>query len=181
MPPTQQLYNPQIAMMGYPSHPGQFHRQFGVNSQVISPRWAPTRPQQFQHGVPQQQQNNAAVRGPSQPMRMQNRQQQIQLQHQQQFKYQQGRMQPNQQVPPQQPPQQPQQVPQQPPQQPQAANKTSSDKLTSQTLSQAPPQEQKQMLGERLYPLINALHPNLASKITGMLLEIDNSELLNMP
>jgi len=195
MPPTQQLYNPQIAMMGYPSHPGQFHRQFGVNSQVISPRWAPTRPQQFQHGVPQQQQNNAAVRGPSQPMRMQNRQQQIQLQHQQQFKYQQGRMQPNQQVPPQQPPQQPQQVPQQvaptpaaapqqvqqqPPQPQQAANKTSSDKLTSQTLSQAPPQEQKQMLGERLYPLINALHPNLASKITGMLLEIDNSELLNM-
>merc|ERR1712168_130021 len=73
----------------------------------------------------------------------------------------------------------PQQV-QQPPQPQQAANKATSDKLTSQTLSQAPPQEQKQMLGERLYPLINALHPNLASKITGMLLEIDNSELLNM-
>ena len=54
---------------------------------------------------------DAAVRGPSQPMRMQNRaQQQIQMQ---QFKYQQqGRMAPNQQVPPQQPPQQPQ-VPQQ--------------------------------------------------------------------
>merc|ERR1712168_1299110 len=73
----------------------------------------------------------------------------------------------------------PQQV-QQPPQQPQQAAKAPSDKLTSQTLSQAPPQEQKQMLGERLYPLINALHPTLASKITGMLLEIDNSELLNM-
>jgi len=190
MPPAQQIYNPQIAMMGYPSHPGQFHRQFGVNSQVISPRWAPNaRPQQFQHGVPQQQQNNAAVRGPSQPMRMQNRPQ-IQMQ---QFKYQQqGRMAPNQQVPPQQPPQQPQ-VPQQvaptpaaapqqvqQPQQPQQAAKAPSDKLTSQTLSQAPPQEQKQMLGERLYPLINALHPTLASKITGMLLEIDNSELLNM-
>uniref|UniRef100_A0A3B4F7C4 Polyadenylate-binding protein n=1 Tax=Pundamilia nyererei TaxID=303518 RepID=A0A3B4F7C4_9CICH len=32
----------------------------------------------------------------------------------------------------------------------------------------------------RLYPLIHALHPNLAGKITGMLLEIDNSELLHM-
>uniref|UniRef100_A0A8D3D3R8 Polyadenylate-binding protein n=1 Tax=Scophthalmus maximus TaxID=52904 RepID=A0A8D3D3R8_SCOMX len=34
--------------------------------------------------------------------------------------------------------------------------------------------------GERLYPLIHALHSNLAGKITGMLLEIDNSELLHM-
>jgi len=36
------------------------------------------------------------------------------------------------------------------------------------------------MLGERLYPLIQPLHPSEAGKITGMLLEIDNSELLHM-
>ncbi|KAI5946839.1 Polyadenylate-binding protein 4 [Manis javanica] len=42
------------------------------------------------------------------------------------------------------------------------------------------PQEQKQMLGECLFPLIQTMHSNLAGKITGMLLEIDNSELLHM-
>ncbi|KAH0619108.1 hypothetical protein JD844_018782 [Phrynosoma platyrhinos] len=52
--------------------------------------------------------------------------------------------------------------------------------LTASMLAAAPPQEQKQMLGERLYPLIHAMHPSLAGKITGMLLEIDNSELLLM-
>uniref|UniRef100_A0A8C9WEB2 Polyadenylate-binding protein n=1 Tax=Scleropages formosus TaxID=113540 RepID=A0A8C9WEB2_SCLFO len=52
--------------------------------------------------------------------------------------------------------------------------------LTASMLAAAPPQEQKQMLGERLFPLIQAMHPGLAGKITGMLLEIDNSELLHM-
>lgn len=35
-------------------------------------------------------------------------------------------------------------------------------------------------VGERLFPLIQSMHPSLAGKITGMLLEIDNSELLHM-
>uniref|UniRef100_A0A8C8AKE9 Polyadenylate-binding protein n=1 Tax=Otus sunia TaxID=257818 RepID=A0A8C8AKE9_9STRI len=52
--------------------------------------------------------------------------------------------------------------------------------LTASMLASAPPQEQKQMLGERLFPLIQSMHPTLAGKITGMLLEIDNSELLHM-
>merc|ERR1712018_448516 len=52
--------------------------------------------------------------------------------------------------------------------------------LTASILAQAPPSEQKQMLGERLFPLIQGLYPDLAGKITGMLLEIDNSELVHM-
>lgn len=54
------------------------------------------------------------------------------------------------------------------------------DPLTATMLAAAQPQEQKQMLGERLFPLIQRMHPELAGKITGMLLEIDNSELLHM-
>ncbi|KAM6925403.1 polyadenylate-binding protein 1-like isoform 2-T2 [Xenentodon cancila] len=52
--------------------------------------------------------------------------------------------------------------------------------LTASMLAAAPLMDQKQLLGERLYPLIQALQPSLAGKITGMLLEIDNSELLHM-
>ncbi|XP_071109053.1 polyadenylate-binding protein 1A-like [Haliotis cracherodii] len=57
---------------------------------------------------------------------------------------------------------------------------TGQEPLTASMLAAAPPQEQKQMLGERLFPLIQRMYPELAGKITGMLLEIDNSELLHM-
>lgn len=57
---------------------------------------------------------------------------------------------------------------------------TGQEPLTASMLAAAPPQEQKQMLGERLFPLIQNTHSDLAGKITGMLLEIDNSELLHM-
>ncbi|CAI5795983.1 polyadenylate-binding protein 1-like isoform X1 [Podarcis lilfordi] len=52
--------------------------------------------------------------------------------------------------------------------------------LITSMLAAAPPQEQKQRLGEHLYPLIHSLHPSMAGKISGMLLETDNSELLLM-
>jgi len=38
--------------------------------------------------------------------------------------------------------------------------------------------EQKQFLGENLYPKIMDIQPDLAWKITGMLLEMDNTELI---
>lgn len=52
--------------------------------------------------------------------------------------------------------------------------------LTPSMLAQALPQEQKQMLGERLYPMVRDYNPHLCGKITGMLLEMDNSDLLHM-
>jgi polyadenylate-binding protein len=50
--------------------------------------------------------------------------------------------------------------------------------LTAAALAAAPPAVQKQMLGEKLFPAIAKLQPELAGKITGMMLEMDNSELL---
>lgn len=52
--------------------------------------------------------------------------------------------------------------------------------LTSQALSSVPTEQHKQMLGEALYPKIHAQQPELAGKITGMLLEMDNSELVTL-
>merc|ERR1712039_750272 len=82
------------------------------------------------------------------------------------FKYTPGVRNPSQVVP------MPQAMPPQPAAQ-QAVMIQGQEPLTATMLAAAQPQEQKQMLGERLFP-------DLAGKITGMLLEIDNSELLHM-
>ena len=47
------------------------------------------------------------------------------------------------------------------------------------------PQEQKQILGERLFPLVQQMNPdpskpNIAGKITGMILEKENQKILQM-
>jgi len=65
-----------------------------------------------------------------------------------------------------------------PPQVQQISN--ASESLTASSLASATPEMQKNMIGERLYPLIHASKPDLAGKITGMLLEMDNSELLHL-
>merc|ERR1711939_618950 len=50
----------------------------------------------------------------------------------------------------------------------------------AQQLSAVPPVQQKQLLGEALFPKIQTLQPELAGKITGMLLEMENQELVNL-
>lgn len=37
-----------------------------------------------------------------------------------------------------------------------------------------------QMLGENLYPLVEQLEPETAAKVTGMLLEMDQTEVLHL-
>jgi len=50
--------------------------------------------------------------------------------------------------------------------------------INAANLAAAPPAVQKQMIGEKLFPAIAKYQPELAGKITGMMLEMDNSELL---
>merc|ERR1719181_1106605 len=67
-----------------------------------------------------------------------------------------------------------------PPGAPPAQRRAPEDPLTLSALANASPTLQKNMIGERLYPLIHHSQPELAGKITGMLLEMDNSELLHL-
>jgi polyadenylate-binding protein len=63
-----------------------------------------------------------------------------------------------------------QQMPQQQPQQ----------QSLSAILASMNPEQQKNVLGERLYNYILRKNPGEAAKVTGMLLEMDNSEILNL-
>merc|ERR1712061_731684 len=67
----------------------------------------------------------------------------------------------------------------QPPQQGQQQRPpTAGAPLNASALAAAPPSVQKQMIGEKLFPAISKFQPEMAGKITGMMLEMDNSELL---
>ncbi|POY72309.1 hypothetical protein BMF94_4611 [Rhodotorula taiwanensis] len=61
---------------------------------------------------------------------------------------------------------------------PRAEESKPSSGLTAAMLANAGPAEQKQMLGEALYPRIHETQPELAGKLTGMLIEMDSSEVL---
>ncbi|KAF4992215.1 hypothetical protein FGRMN_7346 [Fusarium graminum] len=52
--------------------------------------------------------------------------------------------------------------------------------VLQQQLATAGPAQQKQILGEMIFPKIQAINGELAGKITGMLLEMDNTELVNL-
>jgi polyadenylate-binding protein len=61
-----------------------------------------------------------------------------------------------------------------------SSSTTTSEPITLKALASAPMEQQKQIIGERLFPLIHAQQPERAGKITGMLLEMDNGELLHL-
>mmetsp|Transcript_32228 Transcript_32228/g.126033 ORF Transcript_32228/g.126033 Transcript_32228/m.126033 type:complete len:106 (-) Transcript_32228:19-336(-) len=52
--------------------------------------------------------------------------------------------------------------------------------LTIEMLANASPAEQKTIVGERLYPLIYEREPQLAAKLTGMMIGLDISEILHL-
>jgi polyadenylate-binding protein len=64
--------------------------------------------------------------------------------------------------------------------QPRAAEGGNPSSVLQSQLATAPPAQQKQILGEMIFPKIQVINAELAGKITGMLLEMDNQELVNL-
>lgn len=57
---------------------------------------------------------------------------------------------------------------------------TQDDELNSENLADLPEAKQKNILGERLYPLVERVQPDLAPKITGMLLDMEVSDIIHL-
>jgi polyadenylate-binding protein len=62
----------------------------------------------------------------------------------------------------------------------QMAQAPTSNMQLASALASADPERQKQILGDALYPMIANVYPQNAGKLTGMLLQMDNSELLHL-
>jgi len=69
-------------------------------------------------------------------------------------------------------------MPGQPPMPGQPAAAPAPGQITAASLAGMPPHARKQMFGEKLYPMITRFEPQMAGKITGMLLEMEDAELL---
>ncbi|EOY20027.1 hypothetical protein QUC31_005853 [Theobroma cacao] len=52
--------------------------------------------------------------------------------------------------------------------------------LLRSALANATPDQERTILGERLYPLVEKLEPAAAAKVTGMLLELGRTEILHL-
>jgi polyadenylate-binding protein len=62
----------------------------------------------------------------------------------------------------------------------QVVQQETSDAFNASQLANMSPRSQKQTLGDYLYPMVHAVQPDLASKITGMLLEMENADILHL-
>jgi polyadenylate-binding protein len=62
----------------------------------------------------------------------------------------------------------------------QVVQQESTDAFNASHLANMSPRSQKQTLGDHLYPMVHSNQPELASKITGMLLEMENSDILHL-
>jgi len=166
--PQPQLYPPQGGPMFYQGVPQQ--RTMMYPPHMMRRQWAPNqpapnmmhmRPHMNYQLIPMNQRGGPAQN--RQPRNPRNKQPHPQQQPPM----------PQQQQPPmpQQPGQQPVMVPQIPAQ---------PAEVNVKALLAAPEEQKKQMIGEHLFPKIKELQPQLAGKITGMLLEMDNGELLHL-
>lgn len=167
------VQQPMFQPMIYPQ-PGIQQPGFMYHPQMVRPpRWTGQQPPRHVYPMPTQQ-----FMQPQQPQQQQQqggkqkgkKQKQKQGQQQMGVKFNQNARN----RPDQQPVQQP--IPQQI-QQPMPQER--GDALLA-NLATLPLKQQKQFLGEKLFPLVHLAQPQLASKITGMLLEMDNGDILHL-
>lgn len=152
----QPMYPGAAGMMRPGGHPGiNYH----LMPAMAQPTRVQPRPQQRRRNMAQRQQQVAQTRNFEYAERVRNPQRMVAPQIPQQ-----------QMIPPVQ---RPQDVPF-------TAGNESQTALTIKALAAAPEEQKKQMIGEHIFPLIKKVKPSLAGKITGMLLEMDNGELLHL-